>query len=169
MMKKKLRSDFEKKGLKSLDDFKEENLNRINEGDSRSDPYINYKYGCVTNNWVETIELYNDFKINAISGHSHDFYEFRTKKTDSTTEFKSKNFLILNKQIEVPAAIYMEDYSKKDVDSDFIMQNLPFHLQTPALGVGTYEKDEKIGPFRIIKIKNNKLASFKVEYISKLF
>jgi predicted MPP superfamily phosphohydrolase len=166
MMKKKLRSDFEKKGLKSLDDFKEENLNQINEGESRSDPY---KYGCVTNNWVETIELYNDFKINAISGHSHDFFEFRTKKTDSTTEFKSKIYLIKNKQIEVPVAIFMEDYSKKNVDSNFIMQNLPFHLQTPALGVGRYDKDKNIGPFRIIKIKNNKLASFKVEYISKLF
>lgn len=168
-MKKKLKKEYEKLGLKSLDDFKEENLSRINDGESRSDYYINYKFGCVANNWSETIELFNLYKINAITGHSHDFFEFRTKKTDSTSEFKSKNFLILNKQIEVPAAIYMEDYSKKDVDSDFIMQNLPFHLQTPALGVGTYEMDKKIGPFRVIKIKDNKMASFKVDYISKLF
>lgn len=167
LMKKKLRGEYEKLGLKSLDDFKEENLSRITEGETRSDYYISYQFGSITNNWIGAIELFNLYRINAISGHTHDFYEFRTKKTDSTSEFKSKKYPLLNKQIEVPVAIFMEDYSKKKFDSDFIMQNLPFHLQTPALGVGTYEKDEKIGPFRIIKIKNNKLASFKVDYISK--
>jgi hypothetical protein len=169
LMKKKLRGEYEKLGLKSLDDFKEGNLSRITEGDSRSDYYINYQFGSITNNWIEAMELFNLYRINAISGHTHDFYEFRTEKTDSTSEFKSKRYPILNKQIEVPVAIFMEDYSIKNVGSDFIMQNLPFHLQTPALGVGTYETDEKIGPFRVIKIKDNKLASFKVDYISNYF
>jgi hypothetical protein len=60
----------------------------------------------------------------------------------------------------------MDDYSLKYTNSEYFNSHLPFHLQTPSLGVGTYENTRLTGAFRIIKIRNNKLESFRVDFIS---
>ena len=49
---------------------------------------------------------------------------------------------------------------------DYFTSNLSFHMQTAAMGPKPHGKEGKVGPFRQIKIKNNKLASFNVDYIS---
>ncbi|MHA1729201.1 MAG: metallophosphoesterase [Promethearchaeota archaeon] len=171
-MKTKLRKQFKKVGFSSLDDFKEENLKEKEEGESRSDYYLKYNYGTITNNWEKTVKILNDNKFLTINGHTHQFFESRTEKTDATSEFSASKYIITKEKMEVPAAVFMDDYSLKYKNSDFFMKKFPFQLQTPSLGPGTYGENIKRdtgnfrGPFRIIKIKNNVLNSFSVDFVS---
>ena len=165
IMKKKIRSQFKKVGFKTMEDFKEPILSK-NYEIARSDGLLNFKYGCIANNWADTLDTFNKYNFLVLNGHTHNLFECRTENTDEKSIIPSFDFGFIKTNVDVPAAIYIDDYSFKHTDSDYFTSNLSFHLQTAAMGPKPHGKDGKVGPFRKIKIKNNKLASFTVDYVS---
>jgi len=162
----RLKREFKLKGINSLDDFKEDALKKFDGEDGRSDYYIDYKFGTISNNWDKTLKLFQENNFLVLNGHTHKFFEFRTESTDEPTELIRTQHFVLKKEIKVPVAIYMDDYSLKYKDPDFFNFKLPFYLQTPSLGVGRFNNTNLTGAFRIIKIKNNKIESFRIDFLS---
>ncbi|MHA1338891.1 MAG: metallophosphoesterase [Promethearchaeota archaeon] len=161
-----LKKQLKKLGIVDLEGFKEENLKKFSEENGRSDFYIEYKHGTISNNWENALKFFQDNNFLVLNGHTHKFFEFRTEPTDEVAELTKTEFFILKKNIRIPVAIYMDDYSIKYKDPDFFNYKLPFHLQTPSLGVGRFQNTDLTGAFRIIKIKNNKLESFRVDFLT---
>lgn len=165
-MNKKIQIQYKQNGLNSLEDFKEDKLKKIANGESRIDGLLVLNHGVIANNWDKTLKLLNDNKVLVLNGHTHEFHEFRTEETKEYAEIIKNKYLVLNEVVKIPVAVFMDDYSLKINSPEYFNTNLPFHLQTPSLGVGTYENTRLTGAFRIIKIKDNKLDSFRVDFIS---
>ncbi|MBD3353744.1 MAG: hypothetical protein GF364_19830 [Candidatus Lokiarchaeota archaeon] len=160
------KAKYRKAGLNTLEDFKEESLKEFTGGEARADPYVKFDHGSIANNWEESLKFFHNEKILVLNGHTHKFREFRTYDTDDLSEFSKRNYFILKKNMRVPVAIYMDDYSLKYTSQKYFNDHLPFHLQTPSLGVGTYQDTKLTGAFRVIKIRDNKLESFRIDFLS---
>jgi hypothetical protein len=168
-MTREVRENYLRNGLKSLSDFKEDSLKKITKGEARADYYLNFKHGTIANNWDKTLKIFNDNRCIVFNGHTHLFFEARTEKTNNHSEFEDNALFVLKKTMQVPVAIFFDDYSIKYKDPNFFIQKMPFHLQTPSLGVADYtfaSPNKSRGPFRVIKVKDNKIESFRIDFIS---
>ncbi|MFX1503689.1 MAG: hypothetical protein ACFFDH_22200, partial [Promethearchaeota archaeon] len=163
---------FEKKGKrfvkKKLTEFKESLIRQLGKSlsSARIDGIFNLKLGCVSSNWEKLVKFCKDCCILTLAGHTHDSLEFRLEDTEEKTSvYDAPPFKL--KKIENPAAIYYDKYSKIYTNPKDIQNNGPFVVQTPALGLGRYGHPETAGGYREIIMKNGKLASFKLYYISR--
>lgn len=166
-LSRKLRRMYEERGFDDIDDFKEGDLYKKTHGEERrADLYIPFNHGSISTNWDKSLRLLHDSRFYVFNGHTHDFKEFRTEDTDTESEITQSNYFVVRKNVRVPAAIYMDDYTIKYKNSGWFHKNMPFHVQTPSLGVGRYGETNLTGGFRIIKIRDNKMDSFRVDFIS---
>ncbi len=53
------------------------------------------------------------------------------------------------------------------MSSKEIKQNIPFVLQTPALGLGSYKEIKTAGGYREVILKDGEIISFKIKYINR--
>lgn len=151
-----------------LDDLKESNLGEKEESEElrRIDNKIYLKHGTITNNWQEMINFCLNYCTLALCGHTHSLREFRLEQTNEKSRItKSVPFNL--KKIENPAAVYYDDYSDLFQNSDDIAKNKPFILQTPALGLGSFDDPSYGGGYREIIVKKGKVDSFKVYFLPK--
>jgi len=163
---------FEKKGgrfiKEKMEDFKESILRKLGQpnSDARLDKIFNVKYGTISSNWEKIIKFCKDHCILTLSGHTHTLREFRLEDPETKTKvYDSPPFSL--KKIENPAAVYYDIYSELYTDAESIEKHGPFIVQTPALGLGGYKNLETAGAYRVIKIKDGKVDSFKVKYINR--
>lgn len=164
---------FQKKGSRflrrNLSDFKESLIKRSGKPlyNARIDGIFNVKYGCVSTNWEKLIEFCKGYTILTLSGHTHTNREFRLGDpgTQKSNVYDAPPFKL--KKIENPAAIFYDNYSEIYNNTKSIIENGPFIVQTPALGLGSYRHPETAGGYREIIVKDEKLVSFKVYYISR--
>ncbi|MFW9818588.1 MAG: metallophosphoesterase, partial [Candidatus Thorarchaeota archaeon] len=164
---------FEKKGSrfikKKISEFRESLVKKKGESlsSARIDGIFNVKYGCVSSNWEKLVEFCKNYTILTLSGHTHTNREFRLDDPGlkRSSVYDAPPFKL--KKIENPAAIYYDNYSEMYDEPVAISRNGPFVVQTPALGLGSYRNPNTAGGYREIIIKNGKLSSFKVKYISR--
>ncbi len=99
-----------------------------------------------------------------LAGHTHLLKEFRLGKTkERSTVYDAPPFVL--KRLENPAAVYYDIYSERWASPKMIIENTPFILQTPALGLGNYKKPKIVGAYREVTFKGGKLSSFKVKFL----
>jgi Icc-related predicted phosphoesterase len=146
---------FKKSALTSIDQFKESKFKKINKKKEkvRIDNKFNINYGTVSANWEELINFCYNYCILTLSGHTHILNEYRLQRINE------------NKNDDFSIAVFYDDYSDTCINTRKIKKKAPFIVQTPALGFRSYKKPGRVGGFREIKIKNNKLYSFKVKYL----
>jgi len=162
---KRIQKFFGKPIKTQIDEFKE-SLNRKLGKKSRIDGKFNVKYGTISRNWEKLIKFCKDFCVLTLSGHTHRLREYKLKDPDEKTRvFDAPPFSL--KKIENPAAVYYDIYSEIHTNAKSIEENGPFVVQTPALGLGGYKNPKLAGAYRVVDIKNKKLSSFKVEYLSR--
>jgi len=163
---------FEKKGSRfitqKMNEFKESLITKLGKPISaaRIDGVFNMKYGTISSNWEKIIEFCKNYCILTLAGHTHDSLEFRLENPEKKTSVYDAPPFRLNK-IENPAAIYYDNYSDIYTDEKSIRENGPFVVQTPALGLGSYKHPDTAGGYREIIVKDGKLSSFKVKYITR--
>ncbi|MBN1216371.1 MAG: metallophosphoesterase [Candidatus Lokiarchaeota archaeon] len=133
-------------------------------GYNRIDNIFNVKYGTISSNWEKIIDFCKNYTLLTLSGHTHTLKEFKLGTTTNRSKVLSAPPFIL-KKIENPAAIYYDKYSEKYINPSDIERNIPYILQTPALGLGSFTNPRSAGGYRVIKIKNNYINSFKVKYL----
>ncbi|MHA1897674.1 MAG: metallophosphoesterase [Promethearchaeota archaeon] len=167
-MNKKIKEEYAKFGLNSWKDFNEYNLKKLTNSDPRADFYLNFKYGTISQNWKESLDLFNQYKCFIFNGHTHYSFEARTRKVSpgEESEIVNTRFLVVKEKIRLPVAIYIDEYSKKADKPSQIKNLLPIYVQTAALGVNKHLEKGLYGAFRIIHFKNNAIASFKEDYLS---
>jgi hypothetical protein len=163
---------FEKKGSrivkKKMKDYKESLIRKLGKPltDARIDGVFNVKYGCISSNWEKLVSFCKKYTTLSLSGHTHSNQEFRIEETEErSTVYDAPPFRL--KKIENPAAIFFDDYSEMNMNPDEIKQNSPFVLQTPALGLGSYQEIKTAGAYREVVLKNGNIISFKIKYINR--
>ncbi len=135
-----------------------------NKESKRIDNIFNVKYGTISSNWEKIIDFCKNYTLLTLSGHTHTLKEFKLGTTTNRSKVLSAPPFVL-KKIENPAAIYYDKYSEKYINASDIQGNLPYILQTPALGLGSFTNPRSAGGYRVIKIRNNYIDSFKVKYM----
>ncbi|MFX0136651.1 MAG: metallophosphoesterase [Candidatus Hodarchaeota archaeon] len=163
---------FEKKGSrfvrKKINEFKESLIKKLGKpiSTARIDDVFNIKYGCVSSNWEKLIEFCKNYAILTLCGHTHNNQEFRLEETKKKSSvYDAPPFRL--KKIENPAAVFYDDYSEMFTNANFIRENGPFVVQTPALGLGSYRNPNTAGAYREIIVKDGKLTSFKIKDINR--
>ncbi len=163
---------FEKKGSRFITqkmiEFKESLITKLGKPISaaRIDGVFNMKYGTISSNWEKIVKFCKDYCILTLAGHTHDSLEFRLENPEKKTSVYDAPPFRLHK-IENPAAIYYDEYSEIYTDAKSIRENGPFVVQTPALGLGSYRNPDTAGGYREIIVKDSKLSSFKIKYITR--
>ncbi|TFG00184.1 MAG: hypothetical protein EU541_03010 [Promethearchaeota archaeon] len=151
---------------KKIDQFKESILEKLGKDKSsrRIDTSFNVKRGTISSNWGTLIHFCKNQTILTLSGHTHILKEFRLEEpTKKSTVYDAPPFIL--QKIRNPAAVFYDIYSERDYSSREIEQYGPFIVQTPALGLGNYKKPKVVGAYREIKIRMNKLNSFRVYFL----
>jgi hypothetical protein len=163
---------FEKKGRRFLkekiEEFKESLLQKLGQpkSNARLDKSFNVKYGTISSNWEKLIKFCRDYSTLVLAGHTHMQREFRLEDPETKTRvYDSPPFSL--KKLENPAAVYYDTYSELYSDAESIEKHGPFIVQTPALGLGGYKNLDTAGAYREVIIKEGKLSSFKVKYITR--
>ena len=166
---KRIKKKFSKKVLTKLEEFKETILQKLDKKgiDARIDDKFNVKYGTVGTNWEKLIRFCKDYCVLTLAGHTHEFKEFRLDDpvAEKSKVFDAPPFSI--KKVEIPAAVYFDNYSEMFTKAKDIEKYGPFVVQTPALGLGGYKNPELAGAYREIVVKDKKMNSFKVYFINK--
>ncbi|MBY9006480.1 MAG: metallophosphoesterase [Candidatus Lokiarchaeota archaeon] len=165
-LKERIKVWSRKDKKKSTEEIKDSKIiqERKKEKSKRIDNLYNVKHGTISSNWEKLIDFCKNYTILTLSGHTHALKEFKLgTTTDRSTVFNAPPFIL--KKIENPAAIYHDIYSEKHTNAKEIEKNLPYITQTPALGLGNFKNPKSAGAYRIMKIKNNYLCSFKVKYL----
>jgi predicted phosphodiesterase len=142
--------------------FKETSLRRRGVKEPRADNKLDFTFGTITHNWLETLALMYRYQMIALGGHTHNNREFRYIFCGKDSECSIKNPEIT----EIPFAIYWDNYTKTK-SSEYLQKNKPFVLQTPSLGISD-SWETKWGGFRIIEIKDNKILSLSRNFVSDL-
>lgn len=128
----------------------------------RIDLKIKLKNGTISHHWSETMEFCLDYATLVLSGHTHKRFEFRMSPTNQkSSEIEYLPFE--RRKIPSPAAVFFDEYSEIARDPWWISEKIPFLIQTPALGPSDYQRNQRAGSFRVIKIQEGKVNSFKVE------
>lgn len=165
---KRIQNKIMHKFKTKITEFKESIYRKLGKEapDARIDDKFNVKYGTVSTNWESLIKFCKDFATLTIAGHTHALKEFRLAdpREKRTKVFNAPPFSL--KKVENPAAIYYDNYSDFLTSYEEIKEYLPFVVQTPALGLGGFKDPKLRGAYREIVIKNGKLDSFKVKFIS---
>lgn len=165
---KRFQKVFKKKIRTKIEEFKE-SLHRHLERFSpnlRIDGKFNVKFGTVSTNWEKLVRFCKDFCVLTLSGHTHLLREYKLMDPEKTTKvFDAPPFIL--KKIENPAAIFYDIYSELFTTPEEIEEHAPFVVQTPALGLGGYQNPDLAGAYRIVNVKDGKLASFRVSYIRR--
>ncbi|MFX0022690.1 MAG: metallophosphoesterase [Candidatus Hermodarchaeota archaeon] len=164
---------FEKKGSRftkiNMNEFRESLIAKTGKplSNARIDGIFNVKYGCVSSNWERLVEFCKNYTSLTLSGHTHTNREFRLDDPglQKSSVYDAPPFKL--KKIENPAAIYYDNYSEMYDDPITIRKKGPFVVQTPALGLGSYKNPNTAGGYRELIVKDGKLCSFKVKYISR--
>jgi len=166
---KRIKQKFGKKILTKIDEFKESMLNKLGKQISniRIDKKFNVKYGTVSSNWEKLVEFCKEYCVLTMTGHTHTLKEFRLVDPENkkSVVFDAPPFSL--KKIVNPAAIFYDTYSEIVTNAKDIEQFGPFVVQTPALGLGGYMSPRLVGAYREIKVKHEKLSSFKVKYMHR--
>ncbi len=166
---KRIENKFGKEIKTKIDDFREFLTGKIKKPNpkKRIDDKFNIKFGTVSSNWERLITFCKDYCVLTLAGHTHELKEFRlADPKDKTSKFFEAPPFSL-KKVENPAAVYYDIYSTFLNDPRDIEKLGPFVVQTPALGLGGFQNPNLVGAYREIIVKNGKLNSFKVHYISK--
>jgi len=164
----KIKKEFKPETFLNINELKETQLasKGFPEEKRNIDDKITLKFGTITNNWQEMVNFCKDFSNLSLCGHTHTLKEFRLETPiKKSKEFKSVPFNLI--KIENPAAVFFDDYSELLLNSKEISDKKPFLFQTPALGLGSFDNPTEGGGYREIKIKNGKIDSFKVYFLSK--
>ncbi|MFW9821871.1 MAG: metallophosphoesterase [Candidatus Thorarchaeota archaeon] len=163
---------FEKKGRRfikeKIEEFKESLFQKLGQSvsNARLDKYFNVKYGTVSSNWEKIVKFCKDYSTLVLAGHTHIQREFRLEDPETKTRvYDSPPFSL--KKIENPAAVFYDNYSEIYTDAESIEKHSPFVVQTPALGLGGYKNPKTAGAYRELVIKEGRLHSFKVKFISR--
>jgi len=155
--------------LKSIDQLKESIVRKLGKtlSKARIDLKFDVKFGTISSNWEKLIKFCKDHTILTLSGHTHELKEFRLGDPEQmkSTVYQAPPFSL--KKLENPAAIYYDLYSEMYTNHKDIEKNLPFVVQTPALGMGGFSNPNLVGGFREIIIKKKKLTSFKVKFVNR--
>ncbi len=157
-----IKEAFTGKKLPSLPELKESAQAGLPPEQRRIDLKVKLKNGTISHQWSETMEFCLDHATLVLSGHTHKRFEFRI----SPTKQKSSVFEYLpfeRRKIRSPAAVFFDEYSEIAPDPWWISEKAPFLVQTPALGPSDYQRNQRAGSFRVIKIQEGKVNSFKVE------
>jgi hypothetical protein len=126
---------------------------------ARIDDKFNIKYGTISSNWEKLINFCYNYSTLTISGHTHMLNEYRLKK-------KSQNIPKEEEQKDSTIAVFYDIYSELYTNKNKnIKRDIPFIVQTPALGLKSFKRLKKVGAFREIIFKNGKLSSFQVNYV----
>jgi hypothetical protein len=146
-----------------LSEFKESKMIEQGKSITRSDIELEYRAGTISNFWSETIGFVQQAKGIALNGHTHKWREFRTERAD----FPTISHTGYGKKVLNPFAIYWDDYSDMYGTSElaYIQSHLPFHFQTPALGIADHDYGVDAGAFRVIEIKNHRLVKIQMEFL----
>ncbi len=153
---------FTGKKLPPLPELKESVQNDLPPEQRRIDLTVKLKNGTISRHWSEAMEFCLDYATLVLSGHTHKRFEFRI----APTQHKSSVFEYLpfeRRKIPTPAAVFFDEYSEIAPDPWWISEKRPFLVQTPALGPSDYQRNQRAGSFRVIKVRDGKVNSFKVE------
>ncbi len=164
----KIKKAFNPDTYLEIDELKESFLAEkgLPEKKRNLDNKIYLKHGTITDNWQEMVSFCLNYCTLALCGHTHALREFRLElPIEKSAVFKSVPFNL--KKIENPAAVFYDDYSEILKTPEEIIERKPYIVQTPAIGLGSYDRPETGGGYREIKIKNGKISSFKVHYLPK--
>lgn len=155
--------------LTTIDQYKESFLAKLGKKGSsaRIDDKFDVRYGTISSNWARLLKFCLDFSILTLSGHTHQLKEFRLSNiSNSRTNTLTTSPYKLEK-LEIPAAIYYDNYSEQYETKEGVELKAPFVVQTPALGLGSYFKPTLSGAYREIIVEKGKLTSFKVKYLKR--
>ena len=154
--KRKISEYLHKEDIFHIDEYKERRLAENGFNCLRSDPFLDFDYGVIKNNRVESLSLMLKYKMINLAGHTHLQNEFR--------------FVISENDVSgsQPFAIYWDDYTKLYPES-FLNSRKPLVFQTPSLGIGRAETITKQGAFRLIHMENDLTVSNKVYYLSHIY
>ncbi len=157
-----IKEAFTGKKLPNLNEIKESALINSPPEERRIDTRVKLKNGTISHNWPQMVEFCLDYATMVLSGHTHKRFEFRISPTQQKSSvFAHPPFKM--KEIPTPAAVYFDEYSEIAPDPWWISEKAPFLIQTPALGPSDYQRNQRAGSFRVIKIQDGKVISFKVE------
>ena len=153
---------FTGKKFPTLPELKESTQVNTPPEQRRVDTKVNLKNGTISHHWAETVEFCLNYATLVLSGHTHKNFEFRLSPTkEKSSVFEHLPFK--RQKIRTPAAVYFDDYSELAPHPRWISEKIPFLVQTPALGPSDYRRNQRAGGFRVIKIREGQLTSFKVE------
>ncbi|TFG02759.1 MAG: metallophosphoesterase [Promethearchaeota archaeon] len=157
-----------KEKMTDLDDFKESKI--INSGKTlskaRIDNKFNLRLGTISSNWEKIMKFCSDFCNLTLCGHTHTLNEFRIENINRKNVKSSIRPYLLDKDVSL-LKIYYDDYSEIYKTYKEIENHNSFIVQTPSLGLRSYKGGGRIGAYREIEIKKNKLHSFRVKYLHK--
>ena len=171
--KKTMRKTFSlskpKDKILSLEEFKESIMEKLGMRPSsiRIDDKFDLKFGTISSNWAKIIKFCLDYCILTLSGHTHQLKEFRLNNPYQKSINPNPTIPFKLEKLENPAAVYYDYYSEKFKNQDDVVNNAPYVVQTPALGLGSYTKTELAGAYREVIIEKGKLASFQVKYVKR--
>lgn len=144
-----------------IDEYKE---SKREKNEARIDDKFNIKYGITAFNWQELMNFCANYSTLTLTGHTHAINEFRLKPFHESSQLDKIDHPLSSKE---QIAVFFDDFSKRDYTRKRVKRSKPYVLQTPPIGMGTDRNPNKIGAYRIIKIKRGEIASFKVKYLKK--
>lgn len=155
--------------MPSLEEFKESIMEKLGMSSSaiRIDDKFDLKYGTISSNWAKIMKFCLDYPVLTLSGHTHQLKEFRLNNPYQKSINPNPTIPFKLEKLENPAAVYYDYYSEKFKNQDEMVNNAPYVVQTPALGLGSYTKTELAGAYREVIIEKGKLASFQVNYVKR--
>jgi calcineurin-like phosphoesterase family protein len=164
-IRKKIQKLMKLTDMQELEAYQESNLKKSGEKDTRSDIHLEYRSGTISQNWVETIGIIQRNKGFALNGHTHKLREFRTERS----EFPSMSYTGYGKKVMNPFAIYWDNYTEEHGSQDvkYFEDHLPFHFQTPALGIADAHYGIPAGSYRMIQIQENRIKKIAIDYLGK--
>ncbi len=166
---KRLRNSLTRKIMYKIDEFKETFLHKLGATPSKAriDGKFNVKYGTISTNWEKLIYFCKNYCVLTFSGHTHTLKEFRLGDPGGKISkvYSAPPFSL--RKLENPAAVYYDLYSDIHTNPEDIEKYGPYVVQTPALGLGGYRNPKLVGAYREVKVREGKLASFKIKFIHK--
>ncbi len=160
-----IKEAFTGKRLPSLVELKESAQANLPLEQQRIDLKVKLKNGTISHHWAEMLDFCLAHATMVFSGHTHKKFEFRISPTaNQSSEFENLPFK--RRKVSSPAAVFFDQYSDIAPDPWWISEKKPFLVQTPALGPSDYQRNQRAGAFRVIKIRDGQVSSFKVENLN---